>query len=290
MVKAKTPQKVTNLLRYPGGKFRARKILESMLPEDIALSNLSENFAKVGSPFFGGGSFEIHLKNNYPRISLETADAFGVLVNFWEETINNQQELCEIVSNFHKNGVTSEIFKKFQKELTKIDEDLTTGEKVIGDGTENWTEVAAKFYVVNRCSFSGATLSGGFSKASAETRLTESSIENVKNFDASNFSISLEKFETSLPKMNKTCDFLFLDPPYLLEKNELYGVKGNQHNSFNHAEMFEEVKKLTKPFMITYNNEPILVELYKDFSIVETSWKYGMNASKESSEIIIKNY
>lgn len=38
---------------------------------------------------------------------------------------------------------------------------------------------------------------------------------------------------------------------------------------------------------MTYNNCNYIRNLYKDYTIIETSWKYGMNKSKKSSEIVI---
>ncbi len=38
---------------------------------------------------------------------------------------------------------------------------------------------------------------------------------------------------------------------------------------------------------MTYNNCDYIKNLYKDFKIIETYWSYGMNKSKESSEIVI---
>ena len=38
---------------------------------------------------------------------------------------------------------------------------------------------------------------------------------------------------------------------------------------------------------MTYNNCAFIKDLYKDFIILEVSWSYGMNKSKESSELVI---
>ena len=42
-----------------------------------------------------------------------------------------------------------------------------------------------------------------------------------------------------------------------------------------------------KNWFMTYNNCEYIKDLYKDFKIIETSWSYGMNKSKKSSEIVI---
>ena len=38
---------------------------------------------------------------------------------------------------------------------------------------------------------------------------------------------------------------------------------------------------------MTYNNCVYIRELYKDFLILDVNWSYGMNKTKESSEIVI---
>ena len=38
---------------------------------------------------------------------------------------------------------------------------------------------------------------------------------------------------------------------------------------------------------MTYNNCDYIRKLYKGYKIIETSWSYGMNKTKESSEIVI---
>jgi hypothetical protein len=48
-------------LRYPGGKTRACKIINNILLQYFDINN----FDTIISPFFGGGSFEFYLQNNY---------------------------------------------------------------------------------------------------------------------------------------------------------------------------------------------------------------------------------
>ena len=80
---------------------------------------------------------------------------------------------------------------------------------------------------------------------------------------------------------------MFLDPPYYLEKkSKLYGNNGDMHEKFNHTQLFD-ILKTKKHWIMTYNNCDYIKSLYKDYIILETSWSYSMNISKESCEIII---
>jgi len=38
---------------------------------------------------------------------------------------------------------------------------------------------------------------------------------------------------------------------------------------------------------MTYNNCEYIKNLYKDYKIIDINWSYGMNKTKDSSEIVI---
>ena len=42
--------------------------------------------------------------------------------------------------------------------------------------------------------------------------------------------------------------------------------------------------------VISYNDCPIVRELFAGWNFRDISWKYGMNASKQSNEILITNF
>lgn len=66
-----------SLLRYPGGKTRAINILNK-----IFMNEFGDGVECCYSPFFGGGSFELFLKNTY-GMSIIANDKFEPLINFW---------------------------------------------------------------------------------------------------------------------------------------------------------------------------------------------------------------
>ena len=155
---------------------------------------------------------------------------------------------------------------------------------------DNILQQAIQYFVINRCSFSGSTLSGGFSEEASRKRFTQSSINKIEALDFTNIEIYNEDF----------CDFintytpmpidkalLFLDPPYYLEsKSKLYGNNGDLHEGFNHNLLFE-LLNTKKNWVLTYNNCAYIRNLYKDYKILDVNWSYGMNTTKASSEIII---
>ena len=89
---------------------------------------------------------------------------------------------------------------------------------------------------------------------------------------------------------NSQNNIIFLDPPYYLKnKSKLYGNNGDMHETFDHEKLFEIISK-RKNWIMTYNNCDYIKNLYKKFKIIETSWTYGMNKTKKSSEILIFNF
>ena len=260
MAKSKSP------LRYPGGKTRACKILDTILKEHFDVSQ----FDNLVSPFFGGGSFEIHLQNQYD-FNIIANDKFTPLYNFWNTCKTDKKRLCKRLTE-QLNMVDREEFTRLRKEIMEESDGL---------------KQSIMFFVINRCSFSGATLSGGFSSDSSRNRFTESSIDNIKLLDLSSYEFFNLDFKKFINDNQDEKNLMFLDPPYYLNKgNTLYGNNGDLHEAFNHKRLYKCLST-KKNWIMTYNDCEYIRALYKGYKIIEVDWKYGMNATKKSSEIVI---
>ena len=256
-------------LRYPGGKTRACKTLDSLIEDNFKISEFPID--KVISPFFGGGSFEFFLQNKY-NLEIEANDKFLPLYNFWNIIKTNKTDLCNNIEPY-LGKVTFPLFKNLREEIMDLSVDPL--------------KQAVYYFIINRCSFSGATLSGGFSDESSQKRFTKSSIERISKLNLEKVKISNTDFTEFIPDSIEQNELLFLDPPYYLEKaSNLYGNNGDMHEAFDHNALFTQLSN-KKRWMMTYNNCDYIKELYKDFIIIEVDWKYGMNKSKKSSEIVI---
>ena len=266
-------------LRYPGGKTRACKLLHKILEENFKL----KDFNTIISPFFGCGSFEFYIQNIY-KLNIIANDKFTLLSNFWNicKYDCQKKDLCD---KLYKciNQITKEDFAKLKKQIISHSDN---------EKKEDNVEKAFMYFIINRCSFSGSTLSGGFSLDASKKRFTISSIGRIKDLDLYNFTICNDDFEDFINKNdhnnnNNNKNIIFLDPPYYLEnKSKLYGNNGDMHENFDHERLFRCILH-KKDWIMTYNNCDYIKNLYKDFKIIETSWSYGMNKSKKSSEIVI---
>ena len=252
-------------LRYPGGKTRARKTLGEIVKNHFDMTEIHD----IVSPFFGGGSFEFHLQSTY-ALPIIANDKFLPLHTFWDTCKNNQDNLC--IGLREETDITSEQFKHYRDTIMS---------------EQNKLVQAIQFFVINRCSFSGATLSGGFSYEASKNRFTESSIDRVQNLDLTHFVIQNLDFEGFIREHAKEDSLLFLDPPYYLgSKSHLYGKNGDMHEEFDHDRLFQTLTT-QHSWLMTYNDCEYIRDLYKQFTIIEVDWSYGMNTTKKSSEIVI---
>lgn len=273
-------------LRYPGGKSRAREILMSYIPENVS---------SVLSPFLGGGSFELHLTGK--GIDVESYDVFALLVNFWQVLLSSPDSFGKKLDDMLGKIGKSEFddlkgnLKSQELSLSENWKDYTDEDNTIA--REKRESLAAEFFAVNRCSFSGATLSGGFSKESARTRFTSGIVERVRTFSNDMMTVGYGDVFDLLDEGScvDRCDMMFLDPPYMLEysKNKLYGIDGNLHFGFDHGKLASMLKDIGKPFVLTYNDCDHIRELYSWCDIHEETWSYGMSVEKAAKEIVIVN-
>jgi len=266
-------------LRYPGGKTRACKRLYEIITARIDLDDIDY----VVSPFFGGGSFEFHLQNAH-NAKLLVNDKFTPLTVFWRILKTRTDELADAIEDMRP--VSKEDFADYRARIMSELDSLTQ---------------ASMYFVINRCSFSGATLSGGFSQEASSKRLTDNSVRALRAMDLSRTYIHnrdyrefLEHVCTRLTRVSRTRTLIFLDPPYDLGKSgdRLYGKNGDMHENFDHEALRDQLTELPEDvrWIMTYNDNDYIRELYTDYTILDVSWSYGMNASKKSSEMVILNF
>jgi DNA adenine methylase len=247
-------------LRYPGGKTRAIKILEKYVPD---------NLNKLWSPFFGGGSFEFHIMKKF-KAKIYANDKFEPLFNFWHCLKEN------------KNKLVTEVKKLFP---VSKDSFIECRKNILDNNIDKYIRGAC-YFVLNRSSFSGASLSGGFSLEAGKKRFTKSSITRLEKIDLFNCELTNLDFTDFINRIPDN-EFIFLDPPYYLgKKSKLYGTNGDLHEEFNHENLYKCLEN-KKKWLLCYNDCEYIRNLYKNYKIESVNWKYGMNTTKKSSEIVI---
>ncbi len=255
-----------SILRYPGGKARAIKYLDKFVPPGTRT---------MVSPFFGGGSFELHCISKY-QTKILAGDIFYPLVYFWKHLIKNNEALVKLVSSYLP-VVSKEKYYQMQKELVSLNSTL---------------EVAAYFFVLNRCSFSG-NISGGFTsyemdKTGENPRFNQSTVNRLSEYThlQGKLHIIRSRFEHTLSQCPEHL-FTYLDPPYLID-NKIYGARGDKLHQIDHEKLRDILLRRAGPWLLSYNNCSDIRELYKNcYMIEDVKWAYGMNKNKASKELLI---
>ena len=288
-------------IRYAGGKSRA---IKHITPYVI-------NVNKIVSPFLGGGSLEVH----WASLGKEVVgyDLFDVLVNFWNVLLNNKEELVEKLKEI---SPTSEEYSRIKEILMKWD---NTQEMLKDWKTDHYKRdevinldnitAAAYYYFNHNTSYGPGYLGWGSSVYLTEKKWNDM-IDKISKFELPNLSVAQGSFEEIIPNHNE--DFLYLDPPYYLEKDSdnkmftgIYPMRNIpiHHDGFDHELLRDLLKKHKGGFILSYNNCETIREYYKEFEFHYPSWNYsmgngekrigknrieaGITNSKESHEILI---
>src|SRR5690606_4137955 len=207
-------------LRYPGGKSRAVNLISKLLPE----------FDEFREPFVGGGSVFIYAKQRFPSKKYWINDLYFELYKFWEMSQKDVNALINKIYEWrNKFPIGKELHQFLNQNLS----------------TFNDLERAAAFFIYNRITFSGTSLSGGFSEGAFAGRFTESSIQRLNEFaQVINGSTTITNLDyKDVVNEEGQNVFIFLDPPYYsATKSALYGKNGHLHKAFDHETFADTMK------------------------------------------------
>ena len=248
-------------LPYMGGKQRAVRKLAQFIPDGIT---------QIGSPFFGGGSFEAYLAASR-GINIIAADAFAPLVNFWQWLFKDPQTLSTELTKLIP--VETDAFFKIREELKE--ECLPT------------ITNAAKIYILYNAGFSNA-IRGGHSPK----QLNNNNKRNWRGQRA-----ALRNFRTKADitiKCQDVFDFLeehpnlycYFDPPYLdiNSTGGYYGFDKSMHEDFDHERFANTLRNTNRQFLLSYLDCPEIREMYQWANIHETTWRHSSKTNARKNK------
>ena len=225
------------------------------------------------SPFLGGGSIELYCASQ--NITVYGSDAYEELINFWIQVKNDANGLHDIVMSYLP--------------MTK--------KKFLGLRSSYWDcedliKRAAWFYILTRSSYgaTGIVINSGSYKRDGIRRVYSNQTMNLlSNFNATNLHVAKLDYKDALNKHQNM--FAYLDPPYYKTSKSYYGKDGDLHIEFDHIKL-ADILKTRDNWVLSYDSHPSIIDMYKDFEIIEVSWRYTMRpnfSENKNSELIIKN-
>ena len=263
-------QKVSTdrVFRYAGSKGLASKHFSTLIPSGVK---------EVVSPFFGGGSFELHLTGRGIRV--HGSDLFKPLVDLWNYILRDPVDLCNIASS---------ILQEEDRESLSIYKDLDRFNKL------KEPERSAYLWLFYCLSWNGMPFSGLRNyRVIGRDAYLETRDERITFFDR------LESFYNPLisvehrdyrEHLKKFPDhFIYLDPPYPDVGGDLYGSGPKYHTSFDHEELRDILRSRNTPWILSYNDKEVIRDLYSgtEFVILDQWWRQGTNSNKKRLEVVI---
>ena len=267
-------------LRYPGGKSRALSKLFQFIP------NLSD-YTEYREPFLGGGSVAIEVSKRYPHLKIWVNDLYEPLYNFWRQIQNSGEEIKDKLIEY----------KSLYPNPDKARGLFVESKELVNDQTLDSLDRAVRFYIVNKCSFSGLTESSSFSQQASISNFSMNGIEKLTGYQEliTNWKFTNESYEQLLTDDRNV--FIYLDPPYEIKDN-LYGGKGGtMHKRFDHDEFAIQCDRYASSQLVSYNSDQIIRDRFDGWTVAEFAHTYTMRSvgsynidQASRKELVLYNY
>jgi DNA adenine methylase len=269
MAKNRTP------LRYPGGKQKiAPFIIEIIRENDLSGGHYVE-------PYAGGAGVAIELLLNGIVSNIHLNDSNKAVYAFWHSILNETEVFCRKIS---RASLNVEEWKK-QKDVIQRPQEFTR------------LELGFAFFYLNRCNRSGIVtggLIGGlnqdgrwkmdarFPRVELTRRIEAIASKNryikLRNWDADRFIINY------LPKLPINT-LVYCDPPYIHKAEKLYY---DHYTIADHQRISKIIQKqINHPWIVSYDNVPIILEYYKRCNKFVYSLQYNAAKVYQGFEIFI---
>ena len=243
---------MNSFISWIGGK--------KLLRDDI-LARLPPEYYKY-IEVFGGGASVLFTSDKYAPIEVYN-DANGQLVNLFRCLKYHREELQKEIRYYLNSR------EMFQDCRSRLESSGTTD-----------IQRAAMYYVCIKTSFGADTDSFGCAPKSLDTGRFE---DIEKRLDR--VLIDHKDFEELMNQFDRTNALFYCDPPYHTTEKHY----SERFAEADHYRLNAVLKALKGRFILSYNDDDFVRELYKDFDIKTVERQN--NLSKGSfKEVIIKNF
>jgi len=237
-------------LRYPGGKNCIFKFVSKLIYENQLIGS------SYAEPYAGGAGLALRLlfEEYVDHIYINDLDKF--IYAFWQTIIEHPDEFCDWIAGVDVSVETWHHYKSIQQKET----------------TSNLFEIATSTFYLNRTNVSGVIkggIIGGYEQKGTykiDARFNKDDlIRRIQKISGFRERISVSnldglKFVKKMDKRKKDI-FIYLDPPYFQKGANLYM---NFYAEKDHQELAKEVHKLKKRWMVSYDNQEFILNLYAE--------------------------
>lgn len=264
--------------RYPGGKTQLTNYIEHLLK----INNVTDTYIE---PFAGGAGVAMALLLDGKVKNIIINDYDKSIYSVWNAILNKSQKLISMIENteitldeWHRQKNIHEKFKNHQNSI----------------------ENAFSTLFLNRTNVSGI-ISGGpiggqsqLGKYKIDCRFNKNKIiEKIKAINSRKNNITITRMDATnfidkvILQCNSTSSFIFFDPPYYKQGQNLYL---SFYNSNGHKKLAKKIQSLTNyRWITTYDCEKDILNMYSQSNAYKYSLRYSANSRKIASEYLFTN-
>lgn len=262
-------------LRYPGGKGKVSNFIKQIFEKNLLLDGY------YVEPYAGGASVALSLLIDEYASNIIINDFDRSIYAFWHCVINDTDRFCQTIFDAKIDMENWTL----QKEIQKV------------KATVSLQELGFSTFFLNRTNRSGiikAGVIGGndqtgnykidarFNKLNLVQRIERiakySDRIQLYNLDACEL---IANIANHLPENT----LYYFDPPYYVKGKDLYV---NHYKHSDHEIVSNMIKALNnQKWVVSYDNNPEIRELYSQFNKFEYSLNYSAVNSTKGSEVII---
>lgn len=262
-------------LRYPGGKSK----LTAYILETIRLNGL--NGGVYIEPFAGGAAIAWYLllEGHVEEVYINDLDLS--IYAFWYSVLKDTDALCALIE---ETEITVDEWR-IQKEIQK-----STNTSLLHKGFST--------LFLNRTNRSGilkAGVIGGLKQDGnykIDCRFDKTKlIQKIQHIASKRDCINLSNLDgvdfinEIVPHVDDKC-LVNIDPPYYVKGKGLYQ---NFFKHDDHHRLYQSVKNIRQPWIVTYDDTPEINDFYSEFTPRHFGLTYTAQEKRRGSEVIIHN-
>ena len=261
-------------LRYPGGKNKLSDFVT-----DVILMNDLQGGTYI-EPFAGGANIAFHLLFGEYVQSVIINDIDRSIYSFWAATLFQTEALIKKIQD---TSITIDEWN-VQKNIQKNKQDADT------------LDLAFSTFFLNRTNRSGIISSGGviggveqLGAWKMDVRFNKSDLINrIEKIALYSSRIALYNKDASelIIDITPSCDshtLVYFDPPYYAKGAALYA---NFYKHSDHEALSRLIHGLDVNWMLTYDYEPAIIEMYQDTNNKQLTIGYSAADKKQGTEFI----
>lgn len=258
--------------RYPGGKAKLSQFLAFFILENDLLG------CRLVEPFCGGAGGTLPLLKSNIIDTLVINDLNIAVSAFWFSVKNNADELIRMIRN---EPITIERWH-YWREVYKSE-----------PGQYSFLELGFSVFFLNRTNRSGILHAGPIGGRNQlgnykiDCRFNKNNLEKrISDIAEISHRIEVSCVDAlDLIKKASINDLIYSDPPYVKEGKNIYS--DFCFSEQNHIEFSNAIKRSEAKWLISYDDHPLVHQLYSTSGINVVEFSYVMNQAKVGRELLI---